>query len=96
MELEVRDEQPASAEPRATAAAAPLGTAVGGAVGVGGTPTAGDEGWTTVLSRRARQQGRARLDGTASGATRRATAARAADTRRTAAVIEYYGKAWGV
>ena len=69
MELAENDEQPTSAEPR-VAAAAPhkwqavaAGTAVGVAVGVGGKPPAGDEGWTTVLSRRARQQGRARLEG---------------------------------
>ena len=39
---------------------------------------------------------RARLDGTPSGATRKAAAARAAATRRTAAaILEYYGKGKG-
>eukprot|EP00966_Prymnesium_polylepis_P067145 1558881-Prymnesium_polylepis.1 len=57
------------------------GTAVGEAVGVGGKPAAGDEGaWTMVLSRRALQQERARLGGTANGAARKAAAARAAAT----------------
>ena len=54
----------------------------------------GDEGtWTTVVSRRARRLERARLDGTTSGATRKAAAARAAATRRmAAAIIEHFGK----
>ena len=58
--------------------------------GVGGKLAAGgeDEGkWTTVLSRRARRQERARLEGTSSGAVRKAAAARAAATWRTAAAV---------
>jgi hypothetical protein len=69
METMAYDEHLASAEPRAAAAAAPhkrravaAGTAVGGAVGVGGTPLAGDEGWTTVLGRaRTERSFRARI-----------------------------------
>ena len=104
MEMTENDEQPTSAEPRVAAAAAPhkrRAVAAGTAVetgGKGGKPPAGDNGtWTTVKSRRARRMERARLDGTPSGATRKAAAARAAATWRTAAtrrtaaaVIEYY------
>ena len=97
------DEQPASAAPRVAAAAAPhkrRAVAAGTAIetgGKGGKLPAGDNGtWTTVTSRRARRLERARLDGTTSGATRKAAAARAAATRRTAvAIIEYYGKGKG-
>ena len=102
MKAKANDEQLACAEPRVAAAAEPhkrravaAGTAVGVAVGVaGGKLPAGDKGtWTTVASRRARRQERARLDGTARGATRKAAAARAAATRRTAAaIIEFIGK----
>ena len=103
MAMTACDEHPTSVAPRVAAAAAPhkrqavaAGTAVGVAVGVGGKPPAGDEGWKTVLSRRARQQEPVRLDGTTSGATRKAAAARAAATRRTAAaILEYYGKGKG-
>ena len=81
MELEGRDEQPA-------------GAAVGEAVGVGGkSPADAGDTWTTVMSRRARRQEPARLDGTSSSAARKAAAARAAATRRiAAAVIEYYAQ----
>ena len=92
------------AEPRAAAAAEPhkrqavaagtaVGVAVGEADGDGGKPPAeaGDT-WTTVLSRWARRQARARPDGTACGAARKAAAVRAEATRRTvAAVIEHVG-----
>ena len=98
--MTTNDEQPASAAPRVAAAAAmphkrqavAAGTAVGVAVGEGGKTPAVDEGtWTTVMSRRARRQERARLEGTACAAARKAAAARAAATRRTAAaVIEFY------
>ena len=97
MEARANDAQLACAEPRVAAAAEPhkrravaAGTAVGLAVGVGGN---GDEGtWTTVVSRRAGRLERARLDGTTSGATRKAAAARAAATWRTvAAVLEHFG-----
>jgi len=48
------------------------------------------------MSRRARRQEPVRLDGTTSGATRKAVAARAAATRQTAAaILEYYGKGKG-
>ena len=96
------DEQPTSAAPRVAVAAEPhkrravaAGTAVGEVVGVvGGKPQACDEGeWTTVTTRRARRQERARIDGTTSSAARKAAAARTAATRRTAAaIIEYIGK----
>eukprot|EP00966_Prymnesium_polylepis_P195487 4531474-Prymnesium_polylepis.1 len=73
--------------------------AVGEVVGVvSGKPQACDEGkWTTVTTRRARRQvERARVDGTACGVARKAAAARAAATRRTAAaIIDYFGKGKG-
>ena len=57
---------------------------------------AGEGTWTTVVSRRAQRQERARLIGgligTACGATRKAAAARAAAKRRTvAAILDYMG-----
>ena len=84
MTTKTNDEQQASAAPRVAAAAAmphkrqavAAGTAVGVAVGEGGKeggkPPAGGEGtWTTVVSRRARRQERARLEGTACAAARK-------------------------
>ena len=97
MAAKANDEPLACAEPRVAAAAEPhkrravaAGTAVGPAVGVGGN---GEEGtWTTVLSRRARRQERARLVGTACAAAHKAAAARTAAARRTAAaMIEHLG-----
>ena len=103
MEHDEQDERLPCAEPRVAAAAEPhkrramaAGTAVGEAVGVfsrGKLPAGGNGKWTTVKSRRARRLERARLDGTTSGATRKAAAARAAATRRTAAaILEHIGK----
>ena len=112
MTTKTNDEQQASAAPRVAAAAAmphkrqavAAGTAVGVAVGEGGKeggkPPAGGEGtWTTVMSRRARRQERARLEGTACAAARKAAAARAAAMRRRTGrrrshrgvLLEYFG-----
>ena len=99
MEMLAYDEQPAGAAPRVAVAAEPhkrravaAGTAVGATVGVGGNGE-DEDAWSTVLSRRARRQERARLGGTVSAATRKAAAARAAATwRKVAAVIEHVGK----
>ena len=56
-------------------------------------PAGGEGKWTTVTSRRARRLEKARPDGTASSAARKAAAARAATWRRTvAAVVEFLGE----